>query len=337
MSHSSLAWWQLVSPYLDEALGVPAEERASWLAALREQKPEIAEHLQALLDEHESLSAGQFLAHAPEMPLQHALAGQAVGPYTLREPLGEGGMAVVWLAERTDGQFQRRVAIKFSSVAVMGRAGAERFRQEGRILGKISHPHIAEMMDAGISSAGQPYLVLEYVKGSPIDQYCNQRALPVRDRIRLFNDVLAAVAHAHTNLIIHRDIKPSNVLVRDDGEVKLLDFGIAKLLGGEVSGTTELTREAGSALTPLCAAPEQLTGKAITTATDVYALGLLLYLLLTGRHPVGESTGSSAELMKAIIDKDPPKLPQALVQTFPTIRRGSKPTLHGLLRFWVPL
>ena len=173
-------------------------------------------------------------------------------------------MGSVWLAERSDGRFDRRVAVKALNIALIGKGGEERFKREGSILGRLSHPHIAELFDAGVSPAGQPYLVLEHVDGEHIDQYCDQRALTVEARARLLLDVLEAVAHAHANLIVHRDIKPSNVLVRTDGKVKLLDFGIAKLLEdeGHAGGATLLTREGGGAMTPEYAAPEQVTAGA---------------------------------------------------------------------------
>src|SRR5205807_4630734 len=167
----------------------------------------------------------------------------------------------------------------------MGKSGEKRFRREGSILGRLTHPHIAELFDSGVTSTGQPYLVLEYVEGEHIDRYCDRKELDVKTRIRLFLDVLSAVAHAHSNLVVHRDLKPSNVLVRDDGQVKLLDFGIAKLTADE-EGTADnplLTLEGVRPLTPECAAPEQFQGGVITTSTDVYALGVLLYVLLTGR------------------------------------------------------
>jgi serine/threonine-protein kinase len=186
-------------------------------------------------------------------------------------------MGSVWLARRSDGRFEGRVAVKLLNASRVGRAGEERFRREGSILAKLTHPHIARLSDAGVSSSGRPYIVLEYVDGEPIDRYCDSRRLGVEARLRLFLDVCAAVARAHANLVVHRDIKPSNVLVAMDGAVKLLDFGIAKLLeeGSGESEATSLTREGGRALTPEFAAPEQLTGGTITTATDVHTLGPL--------------------------------------------------------------
>lgn len=220
-------------------------------------------------------------------------------------------MGTVWLAERSDGRFQRRVAIKFLNFAV-AETGAERFKREGQIVGRLVHPHIAQMIDAGVTPAGQPYLVLEYCEGEQVDRYCDSEKLDIEARVRLFLDVLGAVAQAHANLIVHRDIKPSNVIVSANGDVKLLDFGIAKLLADDgAPGDTLLTVENSAGFTPQFAAPEQIMGGAITTATDVYALGVLLYLLLSGQHPAGSSTRSAAELVKAITEAEPPRASDA--------------------------
>jgi len=307
--------WQLVSPYLDRALAMTNDERVAWLSSLAEENPSLAAQLRALLDEHRMLSQEGFLEKGPAMPsIVSGLAGQNVGSYTLISQIGQGGMGTVWLAERNDGRFQRRVAVKFLNVALVGQRGDGRFKREGSILGRLAHEHIAELVDAGVSESGQPYLVLEYVEGEQIDRYCDEHSLDVHARIRLFLDVLDAVAHAHSNLIVHRDIKPSNVLVSKEGQVKLLDFGIAKLLEaeGQEGEATLLTVEAGRAMTPDYAAPEQVTGAAVTTVTDVYALGVLLYGLLTGRHPAKAGLQSSAllspaQLVRAIVETDPTK------------------------------
>jgi serine/threonine-protein kinase len=224
-------------------------------------------------------------------------------------------MGSVWLAQRNDGRFERRVAVKFLNIALVGKSGEERFKREGNILARLAHPHIAELLDAGVTDAGQPYLVLEHVEGANINRYCDQRKLRVRARIQLFLDVLQAVALAHTNLIVHRDLKASNVLVRNDGQVKLLDFGIAKLLedDGQSMGGHTPTIEGFQALTPECAAPEQLRGGPITTATDVYALGVLLYVLLTGQHPSGHGSQTAADLVRAIVDMEPIRPSDAVI------------------------
>jgi eukaryotic-like serine/threonine-protein kinase len=300
--------WQEISPHLDYALSLSEEERTAWLETFRVQSPELADVLQKLLEEHRVLAQEHFLEHLPLRPTnESSLPGQTIGAYTLISPIGQGGMGSVWLAKRSDGRFERQVAVKFLHFAVAGQGGAERFKREGKILGQLAHPHIAELIDAGITQNGEPYLVLEHVAGEHIDEYCDRRMLDVDARVKLFLDVLSAVAQAHANLIVHRDIKPSNVLVSNDGQVKLLDFGIAKLLAddGNAGAATMLTVEGGGALTPQFAAPEQVTGAAITTATDVYALGVLLYLLLTGLHPAGPAPHSAANLVKAIVEAEP--------------------------------
>jgi len=310
MSTLSPDQWSALSPYLDKALTLSGEERTHWLKVVRAENPDLARQLQELLSEHQAAQLEAFLETSPitlsETP---GLAGQTLGAYRLVSPIGQGGMGTVWLAERSDGRFQRKAAVKFLSTALIGSGGEERFKREGAILGRLAHPNIAELLDAGVSSAGHPYLVIEYVEGEPIDTSCDKRKLDLRGRVRLFLDVLGAVAHAHANLIVHRDIKPSNVLVSKDGQVKLLDFGIAKLLEGEgrQGAATLLTHEAGSAFTPQFAAPEQLTGGAVTTATDVYELAVLLYVLLTGQHPVGAGIHSPADLVKAIVETEPPR------------------------------
>ncbi|HEY1305610.1 MAG TPA: serine/threonine-protein kinase [Vicinamibacterales bacterium] len=307
--------WRLVSPYLDRALDFEDEtERESWLAALQECEPAIAAELRAILGEHRAIVNEQYLeggapSHAVMMT-PDALTGRMIGAYTLVSPIGQGGMSSVWLAERSDGRFERRVAVKFLSIA-LGRSGEARFRREGTILGRLTHANIAQLIDAGVSSTDQAYLILEYVEGQHIDQYCGEHALDTNSRVLLFLDVLAAVAHAHATLIVHRDLKPSNVLVDRTGRIKLLDFGIAKLIESEGTPGDEalLTRESGAALTPAYAAPEQLTGEPITTATDVYALGVLLYVLVTGEHPSGEIPTSAASVMKAVVETAPQRLP----------------------------
>jgi eukaryotic-like serine/threonine-protein kinase len=299
--------WQALIPHLDEALGMTDAERSIWLSSLRTQDPTLADQLEMLLGEHRALAEKGFLEKYSVRFKAPGLAGQTVGVYTLVSQIGQGGMGSVWLGERNDGRFEREVAVKFLNIALLGQGGEERFKREGIILGRLAHSHIAELLDAGVSQAGQPYLVLEYVEGDHIDRHCDQHRLNVEARIRLFLDVLRAVAQAHANLIVHRDLKPSNVLVRNDGQVKLLDFGIAKLLEseGQAGDPTRLTVEGVRAMTPDYAAPEQLKGEAVTTATDVYALGVLLYVLLTGQHPVGSGRHTPAELVRAIVDTDP--------------------------------
>jgi serine/threonine protein kinase len=296
---------------LERALDMPLAERDSWLAQLRLDQPEPARELEALLAAESGLDARGFLSHAGlgEQIALPGLAGQRLGAYTLERPLGRGGMGSVWLARRSDGRYQGSAAVKLLNLALLDPAGSARFQREGTVLARVSHPHIARLLDAGVTDGGQPYLVLEYVEGERIDHYCDARRLSPDQRLLLFLDVLSAVAHAHANLIVHRDLKPSNILVTADGAVKLLDFGIAKLL--EATPGTEastLTDEGGRALTPEYAAPEQVAGGPVTVATDVYALGVLLYILLAGRHPTGEGRRAAAEHLQGILQTEPPRL-----------------------------
>jgi len=328
--------WQALSPYLDEALALDDEDRRAWLAEFTARNPALAAELKALLDEHRMLAEEGFLEKGPAGPATPpGLAGQTLGPYTLISQIGEGGMGSVWLAKRSDGRFERQVAVKFLRFAVAGGGGEQRFKREGSLLGRLAHQHIAELVDAGVSSAGQAYLVLEYVEGNSIDRYCDRRMLDVEARLRLFVDVLAAVAHAHANLIVHRDIKPSNVLVSSDGQVKLLDFGIAKLLEaeGKEGSATLLTVEGGRAMTPEYAAPEQVTGAPVTTATDVYSLGVLLYLLLTGQHPIGNGSHSPAALVKSIVETEPAR-PSGIV--IPPKTDSKEATANAAARMTTP-
>jgi serine/threonine-protein kinase len=299
--------WAVLSPYVDQALDLPEPQRLMWLNTIRQQQPDIAADLEFLLEEHRAAADEHFLEVAPQTPSNTPPSGQAVGAYTLKSMIGRGGMGSVWLAERSDGRFEGQAAIKFLNLALGGH-GEARFKREGHILARLKHPRIAQLSDAGVSTSGQPYLVLEHVDGEPIDRYCDHHGLDVYARLQLFLEVLGAVAHAHANLIVHRDIKPSNVLVTRDGQVKLLDFGIAKLLedDGATGLPTQITHDAGGALTPEYAAPEQVTGQAVSTATDVYALGVLLFTLLTKQHPAAASLRSPADLMKAIVEVDAP-------------------------------
>ena len=324
--------WRLVSPHLDQALELTFDERQRYLTHLAREDPALAADLELLLGEERALRDEQYLEHdAQDLLAEAGLVGQVFGAYELVEPLGAGGMGSVWLARRSDGHFKGTAAIKLLSAALLGPTGASRFRREATILARLQHPHIAQLLDAGVSAAGQPYLVLEYVEGEPIDRWCDGRGLDVESRLRLFLDVLAAVAHAHANLVIHRDLKPSNVMVSKDGRVKLLDFGIAKLLeveAGDISAT-QLTLEAGRAFTPSFAAPEQVTGESVTTATDVYSLGALLYLLLAGRHPFGKPGASPVELLRAVVETAPDRMSDAAGD--PRLRRELRGDLETIV------
>lgn len=298
MAFLDLDRWRVVSPLLDRMLDLSAPDRESWLAELRATSPDLAAELSSLMDADAAAEARSFLEASPEV----TLSGVELDAYTLERPLGSGGMGSVWLARRTDGRFEGRAAVKLLNLALVTPAGQARFRREGSVLARLTHPGIARLLDAGVSAGAQPYLVLEYVDGVRIDEYVAERKLTREARIRLFLQVLDAVGSAHANLIVHRDLKPSNILVTKDGTVKLLDFGIAKLLDTDSGDREALTVEGTRALTPDFAAPEQLMGSKITTATDVYALGVLLYLLLSGNMPRAASDAMGA------FDATPPSL-----------------------------
>lgn len=336
--------WKLVDRLFREALELAPGDRDHYLEQASSGDVSLKNEIKSLLTSHrragefleepaaavaavELASDAEFLSTAPR-------AGQVISHYRILKMIGTGGMGSVWLAERCDGRFERKVAIKFIHLAVLDPSAAERFKREGAILGRLAHASIAELIDAGLTEIGEPFLVLEYVEGQTIDDYCDRNRLTVDARIRLFLDVLTAVAHAHTNLVVHRDIKPSNVLVRTDGQIKLLDFGIAKAIekDPQSGAATSLTLEAGAALTPLFAAPEQVTQGAITTATDIYALGVLLYLLLTGQHPAGPGPHSPARLIKTIVDHEAPRPSDAVSSISPEAAANRSSTPEKLRR-----
>jgi serine/threonine protein kinase len=241
-------------------------------------------------------------------------AGRSLGPYTLTHRLGRGGMGDVWCAQRTDGRFEGRVAIKL--LAAPGAATRRSFEREARHLARLTHPNIARLLDAGAMPDGRPYLVLEFVEGEPIDRYCNGRRLTIDGRVRLFLQVLAGIAHAHANLVVHRDIKPSNVWVTPQGQGKVLDFGISKLIAGDETDVSGMaTQTLALALTPLFAAPEQIEGTPVTTATDVYALGLLLWWLVAGCTPRSGRDARSLVELRELAGTEPGSLYDSVVRT----------------------
>ncbi len=300
--------WRLLNEHLDRVIEFTQAERAEYLAALQESAPQIAARLAQLLRAGAEPAFSGFLEEslASEMqPGEEPLVGRLVGPYAIDAEIGRGGMGSVWRAHRADGRFEGTVAIKFVRALWQGKLGEQRFRAEGRLLGQLSHPNIARLLDAGMLDGIQPYLVIEYVQGVPIDVYCRCKHLDIRAVLEVFLSVLAAVAHANGQLIVHRDLKPANILVTDGGTVKLLDFGIAKLLGS-AADEAALTKSSLLPVTPQYATPEQLLAQPITTATDVYTLGLVLYLLLTGQHPVTGDCLSSAEFVQKVVTEQVP-------------------------------
>jgi serine/threonine protein kinase/predicted negative regulator of RcsB-dependent stress response len=306
--------WSTLNALLDQALDLPASERAAWLEGLDGAQGELRDTLRQLLAAQGGVETSDFLSTLPKLPadgvgtigVSPLAAGDRVGPYRLIAGLGRGGMGSVWRAERADGAFERQVALKLPLVDRLRQDLALRFVRERDILARLEHPHIARFYDAGISADGLPYLAMEFVDGRPIGEYCDARQIDVPGRLRLFAQVLDAVQHAHANLIVHRDLKPSNILVTAGGDVRLLDFGIAKLLVGDgPTHETQITHISGRALTPEYASPEQIKGEPLTIASDIYSLGVVLYELLTRQRPYRLVIQSAAQLEEAIVSVDP--------------------------------
>ncbi|MGZ5893261.1 MAG: protein kinase domain-containing protein, partial [Caldimonas sp.] len=333
--------WPALSALLDEALALPAGERSAWLAALAGERSALRETLARLLETAPGVETDALLATLPRFGAPEAETGEAadrlaapapgdtVGPYRLLSELGRGGMGAVWLAERADAQPRRKIALKLPHLG-WAPGLAARLARERDILASLEHPNIARLYDAGVDRLGRPYLALEYVDGVPIDRYCRDRALPLRARLDLVLQVAAAVAHAHTRLVVHRDLKPSNILVTGSGEVRLLDFGIARLLQEESGEATELTRLAGRALTPDYASPEQIRGEPIGTASDLYSLGVVSYELLAGERPYRlKGAAGASSLAEAIAHAE--AAPASRVAADPALRRQLSGDIDAIL------
>jgi non-specific serine/threonine protein kinase/serine/threonine-protein kinase len=293
--------WQQIAAAFEAALERKTEERGAFLAMASSDDPSLRAEVEALLSE----DALQNETPPPPVDAQTML-GERIGPYRIVRMLGEGGMGAVYEAVRDDQEFDRKVAIKLLRPGLLSLQLIQRFGLERRILARLNHPNIVALHDAGTTKLGRPYLVMEYVDcGVPIDVHCRNRGLEVNDRIRLFQSVCQAVQYAHQNLIVHRDLKPQNILVAADGKVKLLDFGIAKLMPLEArADNLDLTISGLAPVTPLYGSPEQMRGEPITTASDVYSLGVILYELMTGAKPYAALRWT--ELQRAICETDPP-------------------------------
>lgn len=324
--------WGEISALLDEVLALTGDEaRARWLDGLDGDRVSLRDTLRALLASNAGVETAGFLETLPRLATiagDEAGAGLRIGPYRLISELGHGGMGSVWLAERADGQFERRVALKLPRLA-WGSATAARLAREREILASLEHPHIARLYDAGVDAGGRPFFAMELIDGQPIDAWCRERGTPMRDRLALLLQVCDAVAHAHSRLTIHRDLKPGNILVTAGGQVKLLDFGIAKLLEGEHTAETALTREAGRALTLDYASPEQIAGLPLGTASDVYSLGVVAYELLAVAKPYRLKRGSAAELEEAVATVDPPRASDAASD--PALKKALRGDLDAIL------
>ena len=350
--------WLRISPYLDQALDLESDARGPWLNDLARTQPELASTVSDLLSEIEGLNAGGFMANSLlpstrldtlmpvlEKMMQQRVAadatgwaahglgdgrlpiagGAVLGSYRLIREIGHGGMSSVWLAERIDGQFNREVALKMPFAGPRRAQVAERFQREREILATLTHPNIARLYDAGVSGSGQAYLAMEYVSGMPLTHYCDSARLPVRERLRIFLQVLDAVEFAHAQFVLHRDLKPSNILVTQQGRVVLLDFGVAKLLSQEAMPEAPLTEMAAYILTPDYASPEQIARRALGTTSDVYSLGVVLYELLTGTRPFAGLYASQRDFEEAIIKRDPSRPSQVPFTAEAALVRASTP------------
>jgi serine/threonine-protein kinase len=302
--------WKRAKELFSAALELPSSEREQFFAT-RSDPIEVIAEARSLLASY--LESPDFLegATAPlpddESEVAPAFAGCRAGAWRLIREIGHGGMGVVWEAERADGQFQQRAAIKLLRASLFSERDHRRFREERQILASLNHPLIARLLDGGTLEDGSPFWAMEYVDGVPIDQWCNHKQLDLRQRIELCLKVCAAVEYAHSQLIIHRDLKPANILVTADGSPKLLDFGIAKLAAQDPEHHDTTTR----LLTPECASPEQVRGERMSTATDVFALGVLLYKVFTGRHPFVAPELNPLAALQAICEQDP-RLPSSV-------------------------
>ncbi|HEX9942133.1 MAG TPA: serine/threonine-protein kinase [Thermoanaerobaculia bacterium] len=297
--------WQRVREIFQTALEHDAMEWPAVVAEACGGDADLRVEVESLLAAHRA--AEDFLAGPQGDDLEiRSLVGQRIGPYQVAQRLGSGGMGVVYLAFRADREYRRRVALKVLKPGLDSEEVIRRFRAERQILAALDHPNIARLLDGGTTEQGLPYFAMEYVEGQPIDVYCAERHLSVDERLELLRTVCAAVEHAHRNLVVHRDLKPSNILVSADGTPKLLDFGIAKLVNPEISSATLAITALGlQPMTPDYASPEQVQGEHVTTASDVYSLGVLLYELLTGRHPYRSRASSLAEMRRLISEEEP--------------------------------
>jgi eukaryotic-like serine/threonine-protein kinase len=329
---------RLLSSLLDRCEGLRGAERQAWIDALAGDAARLRPALVKMLAHDDANDLQEFLEHPAvraalptPAPVSDFKQGDCIGPYRLLRPIGRGGMGEVWLATRSDGQLRRSVALKLPILSVRRSVLAQRFERERDILAALIHPHIARLYDAGVADDGQPYMALEYIEGTPITQAADDRALDALGRVQLLRQVMDAVQYAHANLVIHRDLKPANVLVTTDGQAKLLDFGIAKLVEAEagVSPDSELTQLSGRALTLRYAAPELIQGSTVSTAVDIWALGVLLYELLAGTRPFEGQ--SSHRIEEAILTGHPPRPSQGRTGVIARLSAGRASDLDTIV------
>jgi eukaryotic-like serine/threonine-protein kinase len=297
--------WQQIREVFDRAVSLEAGDRLAYLDTACGPDSELRREVESLLCSDREAGTGFLNTPAVDLtqaePPAASRVGRRIGAYNILEEIGHGGMGEVYRAGRADGQYEKEVAIKLVRGGYDTAAVLERFRHERQILASLDHPNIARLLDGGTTDEGIPYLVMELIEGTPIDQYCNAQHLTVTERLQLFLQVCSAVQYAHQRLVIHRDIKPGNILVTQEGVPKLLDFGIAKILDPLSSSETTVA----GPMTPEYASPEQIRNEPITTATDVYSLGVVLYKLVTGRSPYPATTRTPHEFARAICELEP--------------------------------
>ncbi len=318
--------WQKLRELLEAAQLEPPARRESFVRERAAGDAALAADVLALLAQDDELGdylepPASFAAAARELrPHDSARVGERVGAWRLERKIGAGGMGAVYLAVRADGHFEQRAAVKLLRLGVDSPQLVERFRRERQVLAQLEHPGVAHLVDGGVTDEGLPYIAMEYVEGAPIDRWCDEQRLSIRERLELFVKVCAAVQYAHQHLVVHRDLKPGNILVNAQGEPKLLDFGLAKVLDEDFDRTA--TQTGAHALTPAYASPEQVRGEPVTTASDVYSLGVVLYELLTGKRPHEVETTSFHELARRIAEQTP-KPPSEAVDAIDPSRSGA--------------
>lgn len=302
--------WAKISDILEAVLEKDENDRSAYLTQVCGNDTDLRQEIESLLSYQDTVENDVFennqvnsLSILNNELLSNNLIGKQIGKYKLTKLLGEGGMGAVFLAERTDGEFEQEVAVKLLKQGFVSQISLNRFVSERQILARLHHRFIAQLLDGGTTNESLPYLVMEYIEGLPFLEYCNKYNLELKERLELFQKICSAVQYAHQHLVIHRDLKPSNILVTDDGEPKLLDFGISKLISTDESGAK--TQTEFQAMTPGYASPEQLKGETISTATDVYSLGVILYELLTGKLPFKANPNNFSEIIKAVTETEP--------------------------------
>src|SRR6266849_2154720 len=305
--------WQKINELFFAARDLEPGAREVFLSEACSGNEELRKEVGSLVAAHlradSFIGASAFAAGARLLATEDANSGvgRAVGPYKLVRQIGSGGMGAVYLAERDDDQYHKQVAIKLVRIGLDAQLMVRRFRSERQILALLEHPHVARLLDGGVTADGQPYIVMEYIEGARITDYCRTQELNISQRLLLFRQICSAVHYAHQHLVVHRDIKPSNILVSKDGAPKLLDFGIAKILDSSAAGSEGSTLTNLNPMTPEYASPEQIQGKVLTTATDIYSLGVLLYELLTGQKPYKTAEKTPQEVARLVCESEPQK------------------------------